>query len=175
MSLTQRVALMAKCKHYISGGGSPEMTVDGAASLQPNGLRGPEKCSRAFPLLRETGKFSQALSPKGIKRPKGPKRKLAVVPPYERGELFKRQPSVCAPATEGGSGSFVCWPARPANLQLRAIPLVLVRCDTYASTAARLATGASDLWAHPTRPSISQSREREGDGTVGRLRSRGLC
>ena len=79
------------------------MTVDGAASLQPNGLRGPEKCSRAFPLLRETGKFNQALSPKGIKRPKGPKRKLAVVPPYEREELFKRQPSVCAPATEGGS------------------------------------------------------------------------
>ena len=36
--------------------------------------------------------------------PKGPKRKLAVVPPYTRGELFRCQPSVCAPATEVATG-----------------------------------------------------------------------
>ena len=41
MSLTQRVALKAKYKLYISGGGSPEMNVDGNASLQTKGPRGP--------------------------------------------------------------------------------------------------------------------------------------
>jgi len=108
------------------GGGIPR---DDGRRRRQSTTEWPERSNEIFtsvsPLKGKQENSIKSYALRASNDQKVQKRKLAVVPPYDREELFRRQPSVCAPATEGGSGSFVCWPARPANLQRRVIPLVV--------------------------------------------------
>jgi len=105
-----------KIKHFHLGGGGPKMkrSLANCKIAPKTGPSGHTQngCHMDALCIGQTGlsvlESSLALCQLSFGDPKGPKRKLAVVPPYKRGELFRCQPSVCAPATEVATGPFFC-------------------------------------------------------------------